>query len=132
MFISDISELPLIMTRIITYSVSISSFYISALYAMTLMIWVYWRIWIFCTKVLTSIANESKSRVFVNKIDCQPGSCLWVDVPDRYVFVVLLSIILVINIHWSHEIFVKVLKGKAVNGAVSSHKNHKDEKESLL
>ena len=112
-FAHDMSELPLVVTRLVSSTTTLmnsSSLYTRLLYVLTLLNWIYWRLWIMMTVVLVSVVSEFKSRLYVHS-ECQPGHCSWNTNPDKYGYICLLMLLICMNIYWSMEILNKVRFG---------------------
>lgn len=58
--------------------------------------WVYFRIWVFSSTVLYTVAYHS--RPVSDQVSCDPGACDSDQVPARYPFLILLVCLLGINI----------------------------------
>jgi hypothetical protein len=63
--------------------------------AVALLMYLYWRVWFFCSRVLYTVAFESKT--MIDQVDCVPGDCTWSQVPERAPFLMCLVVLLVVN-----------------------------------
>lgn len=61
----------------------------------TIGMYLYWRVWYFCTQILTTIFFESKN--MIDDVPCTPGDCTWFDVPERAPFLLCLLVLLGLN-----------------------------------
>ena len=105
MFLHDVSDIPLDLLRLCT-ALNLSSKLPAVIAYLALLFgWIYWRLWFFPTRVLYSIAFESKSLLLVNE-GCDVGSCTWSQVPERFPFLALLGVLQLLHVVW----FVAMLK----------------------
>ena len=74
-------------------------------YALTVLTWLYWRIFFFPFFVLWSIAVESKSLIYES--GCSAGECSWSEVPERVPFLALLGTLAVLNFFWFWQLLKK-------------------------
>lgn len=74
----------------------------------TILTWLYWRIWIFCSVVLYAVAVDSKS--MMNKTACKIGSCTWAETPERWPFVICLLILLGMSVQWLRRLCERAYK----------------------
>ena len=102
MFLHDISDVPLSCLRLAN-ALRLPSF-IYASYFVTLVSWVYWRLYYFSFFVIYSVIVHSKSNIYVT--DCQVGSCSWSESPERGPYVFFLVVLLLLHLLW----FVELLK----------------------
>lgn len=98
MYMHDVSDVPLDVFRLL--NIKGSSWRRTQLLALavTIPVWSYWRLWLFPTTVLHTIVFESKS--MVDKSDCEPGHCTWLQVPERAPFLMCLTLVLLLNLYW--------------------------------
>lgn len=64
--------------------------------AVTAVMYVYWRVWYFSSQILYTIAFESKN--MIDNVNCTPGDCTWMDVPERAPFLMSLVVLLALNV----------------------------------
>lgn len=55
----------------------------------------YWRVWFFTTSVLYTVTVESKH--MLEQVNCEPGACTWMQVPERLPFLACLLLLLGMN-----------------------------------
>ena len=79
-----------------------------ALSIVTVCSWLYWRIWVLVTVVLTAVLWDSKS--LWNKSACVVGRCLWAEVPERAPFLLCLSLLLVLHVSRLRSLGNKLLR----------------------
>ena len=96
MFLHDVSDIPLDLVRIFG-QLNWKNLQLIA-FGATLLSWLYWRLYWFPTKVLYSIAVDSKSLIQVHS--CRIGSCPLSAVPERIPFLVLLGTLLCLHFVW--------------------------------
>jgi hypothetical protein len=60
-----------------------------------LLMYLYWRVWFFCSRVLYTVTFDSKT--MIDQVDCVPGDCTWSQVPERAPFLMCLVVLLVVN-----------------------------------
>ena len=99
MFLHDVSDIPLDLVRI--FGLAQGKLYKYAqmgAMAVTLLTWLYWRLYWFPVYVLYSIAFESRS--LIKNSNCFVGKCTFIDVPARVPFLLLLGSLLVLHIIW--------------------------------
>jgi hypothetical protein len=65
------------------------------LLGVAILMYAYWRVWYFTTQVLYTVTFESKH--MVDHVDCEPGSCTWLQVPERLPFLLCLLLVLGMN-----------------------------------
>lgn len=66
-----------------------------ALLGVTILMYIYWRVWYFATQVLYTVTFESKN--MIDHVDCAPGECSWLQVPERAPFLLALLLLLAMN-----------------------------------
>jgi hypothetical protein len=64
----------------------------------TVLSWLYWRVYIFCAVVLRAVAIDSKS--MLSQSPCRIGSCTWAETPERAPYMICLLILLGFNAVW--------------------------------
>lgn len=64
--------------------------------AITIVMYVYWRLWYFSSQILYTITFESKN--MIDNVNCTPGDCTWMDVPERAPFLMSLGVLLALNV----------------------------------
>ena len=95
MLLHDASDLPLDLLRISsTTNWKIGQY---VFFPITIVSWIYWRLWILPSKVMYSIAFESASLIFTD-IPCKPGKCYW------YVFMMYFCDYIFTMIVWSFSV----------------------------
>jgi len=77
-------------------------------YGLTVLAWLYWRIWYFPFFVLFSIAVDSKSLIYESS--CTTGTCSWQEVPERVPFLLLLGLLCLLNFIWFSQLIQKGLR----------------------
>ena len=105
MFLHDVSDIPLDFLRVFTALNLPTKLPLVVSYLALLVGWIYWRLWFFPTRVLYSIAVESKSLLLANE-GCEIGSCTWSQVPERFPFLALLGVLQLLHVVW----FVAMLR----------------------
>jgi hypothetical protein len=111
MFLHDASDVPLDLLRLST-TLDIPWLQITS-YILTVISWVYWRLWFLPMRVMYSIAFESASLLF--PIPCKPGECTWAEYPleslrERVPFLCLLGTLLYLHVVWFWLILLKGMK----------------------
>lgn len=103
MFLHDVSDVPLSCLRLA--KALRLDFLVYASYILTLISWVYWRLYYFAFYVIYSVIVHSKSKIYVT--DCEVGSCSWSESPERGPFALCLIVLLLLHILWFIELVKK-------------------------
>jgi hypothetical protein len=99
MFLHDVSDIPLDLVRIFGLGQGkVYKYAQMGCMAITLLTWLYWRLYWFPVYVLYSIAFESRS--LIKNSNCFVGKCTFIDVPERVPFLLLLGSLLVLHVIW--------------------------------
>ena len=117
MLLHDASDVPLDLLRLATaFKWKLGQL---IFFPITLIFWIYWRLWYLPVKVMNSVNSESVSFIF--NLGCAPTFCTWTEYPlncllEKGSFLTLLGTLFILHIVWFWLLLKKGYRELVVSG----------------